>query len=60
MMHYLLVSLVVVVWVAGCLDGVIDELLECLTLTDELDKFWDATTAAKHHKFFLLLQELFD
>ena len=49
-----------VVWVSWRLNGIVNELLECLALADELNQFRDAATAAKHHKFFLLLKELFD
>lgn len=42
------------------LDGILDELLECPTLADELNELGDAPAAAKHDKFLLLEQELFN
>jgi hypothetical protein len=50
----------VVVWVAWRLDRVLDELLECRALADELDEFRNAASPAEHYKLFLLLQELFN
>ena len=53
----LLVSLVVVVRVAGSLNWVLDQLLECSALTNEFDQFRDGTAAAKHDEFFFFKQK---
>lgn len=49
-----------VVGVAGGLNGVVDQFLECLALANELNQFGDAATSAEHNKFLLFLEKLFD
>lgn len=49
-----------VVGIAGGLDGVVDQFLECLALANELNQFGDAATSAEHNKFLLFLEKLFD
>jgi hypothetical protein len=56
----LLFGLVLVVGVAGVLDGVLDQLLQRVLLADELDEFGLATAAAEHDELFLLHEELLD
>ena len=56
----LLFGLVLVVRVAGVLDGVLDQLLQRVLLADELDEFGLATAAAEHDELFLLHEELLD
>ena len=52
--------LIVVVWVDGVHDTVLDELLQGGPLADELDELGDAAAAAQHNQLFLFEKQLLD
>ena len=49
-----------IVRVEWLLHRVLDQLLECRALADELDQLGDATATAEHDELFFLEQEFFD
>lgn len=53
-----LLGLVVVIRIFGVLDGVLDQLLERVTLANEFNELRVAATAAEHYKPVLLVEEL--
>jgi len=55
---HLLLGLVVVIRIFGVLDGVLDQLLERVTLANEFNELRVAATAAEHYKPVLLVEEL--